>query len=752
MKKTVSLLLLFLSFGAFAQTQQQIDNQYAFAKVYGYLKYFYPGDDATKIDWDKFAIYGAQKVETCKNSSELKNTLNELVGSIMPGVKVIGKAESYKFDADLLTPKDLKGYDVVSWQHLGLGSVKEIESIYRSARTNRPQVYESTFEGFGNVSSSLKATPYLGKSIELTGKVKMISGAGDGHLWMRMDDAAGKFTFFDNMDDRPIKDKEWATFKIATNIDKKTQNIYFGTFLGGLGSLLVDDLSLKIDGKEVYSANFESEVIGTAPKSINAASPRSNNEKTDYKFLIAEKNGNKHLAITSPLSIDIVDSASKRPFEEHAKFGEYIEKSIGNGLKVIVPIALYGTKNYTFPKTDSLKTDFVLSEINNSVYVLNASNINLRLGNIINIWNVLQHFYPYFDVAKTNWDDDLKLAIKENYSIKDANSYADLLKRLTAKVKDGHINIWDKGNNVQYFPPIAWKWAGKDLVITSIMDSTLKMKKGDIVKRINGEEPSKYFDKININISAGTNGYLNHRAQTESLIGLKGKPLDLTMENGEKHKLSRNINSSVYYPLLSKRDTIKSLGNEITYINIGNAKMKIINEALPLLQKSKAIICDLRGYPTDNVELIQYLMTKNDTSSKWMQVPKIIYPDQEKVVGFENHNWGLTPKSPHLKAKIFFLIDGQAISYAESYMSFIEHYKLATIIGQPTAGTNGNVNTIKLPGGYSFWFTGMKVSKHDGSQHHGIGIIPNIYVEQTAKGIKEGKDEILERAIAEANK
>ena len=103
-------------------------------------------------------------------------------------------------------------------------------------------------------------------------------------------------------------------------------------------------------------------------------------------------------------------------------------------------------------------------------------------------------------------------------------------------------------------------------------------------------------------------------------------------------------------------------------------------------------------------------------------------------------------------AKIFFLIDGQAISYAESYMSFIEHYKLATIIGQPTAGTNGNVNTITLPGGYSIRFTGMKVLKHDGSQHHGIGIIPNIYVEQTANGIKEGRDEILERAIDEALK
>jgi C-terminal processing protease CtpA/Prc len=41
----------------------------------------------------------------------------------------------------------------------------------------------------------------------------------------------------------------------------------------------------------------------------------------------------------------------------------------------------------------------------------------------------------------------------------------------------------------------------------------------------------------------------------------------------------------------------------------------------------------------------------------------------------------------------------------------------------------------------------MKVLKHDGSRHHGVGIQPTIPVSRTIKGAREGRDELLERAI-----
>ena len=100
-----------------------------------------------------------------------------------------------------------------------------------------------------------------------------------------------------------------------------------------------------------------------------------------------------------------------------------------------------------------------------------------------------------------------------------------------------------------------------------------------------------------------------------------------------------------------------------------------------------------------------------------------------------------------LDGKVVFITDGRAISYAESFMGFIEYYRLAEIVGQPTAGTNGNVNFFNLPGGFRVTWTGMKVVKHDGSQHHLIGIQPTVPVHRTIRGVQEERDEFLEKAI-----
>ena len=68
-------------------------------------------------------------------------------------------------------------------------------------------------------------------------------------------------------------------------------------------------------------------------------------------------------------------------------------------------------------------------------------------------------------------------------------------------------------------------------------------------------------------------------------------------------------------------------------------------------------------------------------------------------------------------------------------------------MGGPTAGTNGNVNPFRLPGGYTISWTGMKTLKHDGSQHHGIGILPTVPAARTRQGVAEGRDEILLRGL-----
>jgi C-terminal processing protease CtpA/Prc len=132
-------------------------------------------------------------------------------------------------------------------------------------------------------------------------------------------------------------------------------------------------------------------------------------------------------------------------------------------------------------------------------------------------------------------------------------------------------------------------------------------------------------------------------------------------------------------------------------------------------------------------------------TAKW-NVASAAMPDRLDST-FHESGWPVPPEKPYFGARRVFLTDGRAISYAETVMRIVEAFKLGDIVGWPTAGTNGNVNPFRLPGGYTISWTGMKVLKHDGSQHHGIGILPTVPAARTRKGVAEGKDEILLRGL-----
>ena len=128
-------------------------------------------------------------------------------------------------------------------------------------------------------------------------------------------------------------------------------------------------------------------------------------------------------------------------------------------------------------------------------------------------------------------------------------------------------------------------------------------------------------------------------------------------------------------------------------------------------------------------------------------MPRLIYPDQKNIVGHAGGRWTLPPKTPRFSGDVAFLTDARAISYAESIMGIVEHYDLGAIVGQPTAGANGNVNPLELPGQYQVYWTGMRVQKHDRSQHHLVGIRPDVSAERTLEGVRAGRDEVLEKAL-----
>jgi C-terminal processing protease CtpA/Prc len=93
------------------------------------------------------------------------------------------------------------------------------------------------------------------------------------------------------------------------------------------------------------------------------------------------------------------------------------------------------------------------------------------------------------------------------------------------------------------------------------------------------------------------------------------------------------------------------------------------------------------------------------------------------------------------------LIDERAISQSEHSGLMYRTANGTKFIGTPTAGANGDVTYFFAPGGIRISFSGHDVRWPDGAQLQRVGLKPDVRVAPTIKGIRERRDEVLEKAL-----
>ena len=732
-------LTLIIGNSLYPQSNQEVENLKAFAKTYGYVKYFHPSKEASEIDWQKFSIYGSKEVIQCKNNKELVTTLNRIFKPFAPSINFQLKSDSKDFDINLITPSELSGYEPTFWQHRGVsfGMNPGYPAPYKSIRVNGLNELE-VVRKFGRISMTLDATPYRNKTIKLQAYVKIVDEKDkNGHLRLAVYKKDGTA----DLSRAAITEEKWKKYEVTKEVDSAAANIVLGIGLKDKGALFMDNVKLFYKSESQWiEVPIENSSFEEADIAIDSESNKWWGESKGFDYKICEddyKDGQK--------SAKIVFNTSKirgqQLFNESLKFGEILEQELGNGITVKIPLVLYSNDTGTFPLTNSE----ILNHLSREIDLVSdaADQLEVRLGNVINTYNVFKHFYPYMDVVDVDWDIELENALRRSYNDNSPSGHQITLQKFTAPLRDGHITVSYNKFVGRYTPRITWEWIEDKLIITNVLDQKLPLEVGDQVTAIEGQDPKSHFEEIYTRISAGTKGWLDFRANYMAMMGDYGSTMTITV-NGKSVEMER---SDLQFNEGARSATYEKINENVYYLNITSIEMDDIDKLLPELQRAKSIICDLRGYPRGNHGFIQYLLKENDTNKAWMQIPKFLRPNG-KPVGFEDANWLLEKKEPYLGDKqIIFLTNGRAISYAESYMGFIEGYNLATIIGQPTAGTNGNVNAFVLPGGFTIRWTGMKVVKHDGSQLHAIGFLPDIYVNKTIDGVKAGRDEIFVRAL-----
>jgi C-terminal processing protease CtpA/Prc len=375
-----------------------------------------------------------------------------------------------------------------------------------------------------------------------------------------------------------------------------------------------------------------------------------------------------------------------------------------------------------------------------------------RLAAVALAWPVFQHFYPYFDEVDVDWEAVLPATLRRAATDEDAEAFADTLRWMIARLDDGHGGVRMDGGTEFRSLPLSWRWIEDRLVIVHVEDDAPEgLELGDVVVEIDGEPTVQVLERREELTSSATDAARRGRV-VETLRREGDRDLDLAVEgaDGERREIHvpRRAPGPFALPRTEPRpEPVAEIEPGILYIDVTRLEdEEQQTAAIARLADARAAIIDVRGYPAISPRALPTFATEPITSARW-NIPRLPLPDQEGVT-YQTTSWPPAPPAePHFGGPVAFLVDERAISYAESYLGIVEHYRLGEIVGTPTAGTNGNVNPFTLPGGYRVWWTGMKVTKHDGSRHHGVGIRPTVPAERTVGGVRAGRDEVLERGL-----
>lgn len=361
-------------------------------------------------------------------------------------------------------------------------------------------------------------------------------------------------------------------------------------------------------------------------------------------------------------------------------------------------------------------------------------------------WNVARHFYPYWGEVKVDWEAQLRNWLAEQPATQTRAQLRDGLRRLTAPLDDGHVGVSDpKDSTARGFLPISVRPLDDRWVVDA--SQAAQVRAGDVIVALDGKPVSQWAAE-RLALASGSPHHKRWRVSFELVSGAKDTTVALRLRRG-----TQQVDATLAYGSQRRLQgprpaAIAEVRPGIHYVDVSRFDKAAFEKAIATLKEAKAIVFDLRGYPAgDAFALVPHWLPGED-KAQWMFVPRYDKPFAHSTTAW-SIGWQ-AQRNPALEkpAKVL-LTDARAISYSESLAAYFPDLKVGPVVGEPTAGANGNVARATLPSGMGFFFTSMRVTRHDGrTPLHGAGIAPDVAVTPTLEGISAGRDEVLERGIA----
>lgn len=657
-----------------------------------------------------------------------------------------------------------------------------------------------------NLLQLVDATAYRGRRVRFRMAVRTEAATAPAQMWMRVDGAepaggTAPSLFLDTMDDRPITGQQWRHYEIVADVPQAAARIIIGVYLVGVGKAWVDDASFEVVPRSDTAAAPETPRGISRRGLVNLLAfarlvgyvrhfhPSDEAAATDWDgFAVAGVRAVESAVDGTVLTQRLADlfrpiaptiivvpsgtTIASRPAPEagtpqmiwrHTGFGlssaqtlyrseratvkqpaPVFAAELGGGVTVRIPLSVATDASGTLPRGSTAPAPPHLTRGRFSMADRAA-----RLAGVILAWNVFQHSYPYFD-AKVTWSQTLSAALQEAATDQNEREFVATLRRLVAAIRDGQARVLSPSDaELQFVPPIALDWIESKLVITAA-DPATGAKPGDVVVTVDGTPAPLMLDAAETFVSAATPQWGKVRAMQELFAGPEGSPVKLRLERGEPTErvevtVSRTVNA---YARSTQAEIITEVQPGILYVDLGRITPADFTAALPRLAAAKGLVFDVRNPPANlGPELLFSHLSDKPVAGPQFHLPQIAAPDREQTTFVRSGEWNFAPKEPFLSAPKVFLTDAHAIGYGESILAIVQSLRLGEIVGSTTAGTNGTTNRFQLPGDYTVLFTGMKVLKHDGTPHHGVGIQPGVPVAVTRSALAAGRDELLDKAV-----
>ncbi len=406
-----------------------------------------------------------------------------------------------------------------------------------------------------------------------------------------------------------------------------------------------------------------------------------------------------------------------------------------------------------------VKATVPTSFTNEKDYGDSLPNTYIRLIALFRYWNMVQYFYPYRNNLSKAWNETLPEFIPIFYHANSISAYTDAVKLLLARIEDMHATlsggVLNKKNTVYYTFPITAQFIEGKFVVTDVYD-TLGYKKiissGDVIESVDGIELDSLISKNLRYIPAA-----NYTTKLRLLCMQGGRILSSTdtfIQLRVKHLNSSNtyhLKRFPFSPKFKKTDNYLSdtgytiLAGNIGYLCVSKMTNTNIERMKDNIHKTNGLIIDLRGYPKQYLPYALGNWLKcNPTPFVTFSIANVNMPGQF-TVGRTNTN-GTTDTNCY-SGKVVILVDSRTYSQAEYTAMAFQSNPNAVVVGDTTAGSDGDVASIMLPGQLQTYMSSVGIFYPDGTPTHKTGVRIDRYVRPTIESIVTGRDEVLEEAI-----